>query len=157
MLLLILIYSTLRLYLIENRHLHRTETHGLGAWQIYHTGPHFHDASLNIHSDIPCHKGAKIDIHRLADAIIVQLMRLKEMVVEVTLRRKRFRTPFSRAMVWFFSRMQAQVCLQVSLLVEGLATVLKWTYEVSGPVVLLQMHLESLLATVGFIAALHGA
>ena len=58
-------------------------------------------------------------------------------------------------MVRLLTRVQAQVRLQVPFLVERLAAVLERTYEVSHPIVLLQVNLEALLATVGLVAALY--
>ena len=56
-------------------------------------------------------------------------------------------------MVGFFTSVQSQMRLQISLLVEGLLAVFEGANEVARPVVLLQVHLEALLTTVRFIAA----
>ena len=51
-------------------------------------------------------------------------------------------------MVRFFTSVQSQMCLQISLLIEGLLAVFEGADEVARPVVLLQVHLEALLTTV---------
>ena len=51
-------------------------------------------------------------------------------------------------MVGFFTSVQSQMRLQISLLVEGLLAVFEGANEVARPVVLLQVHLEALLTTV---------
>ena len=51
-------------------------------------------------------------------------------------------------MVRFFTGVQSQMRLQISLLIEGLLAVFEGAHEISRPVVLLQMHLEALLTTV---------
>ena len=60
-------------------------------------------------------------------------------------------------MVGFFTSVQSQMRLQISLLVEGLLAVFEGANEVARPIVLLEVHFEALLATVGFIAALDRA
>ena len=82
-------------------------------------------------------------------------MRLQEVVVKMTLCRKRLITILRRAVVRLFASMQSQMRLQVSFLIEGFLTVLKWTDEVPRPVMLLQVHFQALLPTVRLITALY--
>ena len=60
-------------------------------------------------------------------------------------------------MVWLFSSVQSHVGLEVSFLIESFAASLVRTDEVLDAIVLLDMDIESLDATVGLIAALDGA
>lgn len=57
-------------------------------------------------------------------------------------------------MVGLLTCVQPEMCFQVTLLVEGLLAILKWTDKIASSIVLLQMHFKALLAAVGFIAAL---
>ena len=60
-------------------------------------------------------------------------------------------------MVRFFTGMQSEMCLQVALFVESFLAVLKGAHIIARSIVLLHVHLEALLTTVGLIAALDGA
>ena len=57
-------------------------------------------------------------------------------------------------MVRLLTSVQSKMRLQVALLVEGFLAVFERTDEVTCAIVLLQVHLEALLPTVGLIAAL---
>ena len=57
-------------------------------------------------------------------------------------------------MVRLFASVQSQMRLQVSFLIECLLTVLKGADKVSRPIMLLQVHFQALLSTVGLVTAL---
>jgi len=53
--------------------------------------------------------------------------------------------------------MKSKMSFKISLFIESLATVFKWTDEVSIAIVLLQVDFKSLLTTVRFVATLDRA
>ena len=60
-------------------------------------------------------------------------------------------------MIGFFTGMKSQMRLQVSFFVECFLAVLKGAYEVTRPIVLLQVNFQSLLSTVRLVTALDRA
>ena len=60
-------------------------------------------------------------------------------------------------MVWLFSRMQSQMCLQITLFVESFLAIFKGADEIAIPIVLFQMNFQALLSTVRFVTTLDGA
>ena len=60
-------------------------------------------------------------------------------------------------MVWFFTSVKSKMSLQVTLLIECFTTILEWTHIILDSIVLLNVNVQSLNATIGLIAALDGA
>ena len=95
-------------------------------------------------------------LHQIVHLIVLSV-RLVIVIVEVALRRERTLAPLGRAVVRLLARVQPQVCLQVPLLIEGFTTVFEGTHKVTLAFMLLQMHFQALLPTVGLVAALDRA
>ena len=75
-----------------------------------------------------------------------------QVIVEVALRRKGLFAPEVGAVVGFFTCVDPQMRLQIPFLVEGPLALLVRADELLVPRVGLQVHLQPLVATVGFIA-----
>ena len=87
-------------------------------------------------------------------SILVDMI-LLEMVIEMALCGKRPIAAFASAVVRLLSCVESQMCLEISLLEERLATRFKWTDIVTHTIVFLDMDLKSLGSTVRLTTALY--